>query len=182
MKDLCGIEIYRTTYNNTKVPPYLRICIRRNFNYGVRAYQTIIVGRTTCGILFSETCSTFVSRPVRAPKAMSRARTWRECRGSFERARAFHVIFIEWVDTHYFALQGPYERYVRAGCADRAERSRINDAREISRAYVQFCANRDARQSHTHSVSRAFFFIFKKYLTRFGRFLTIYVKYSLIVN
>jgi len=75
-------------------------------------------------------CSTFVSRLVRAPKVVPRVRTWKECCGLFEKVRAFHVIFIEWVDTHYFALQGPYDR---VGHADRAERSCINDARTRAR-------------------------------------------------
>lgn len=144
---VCASSRHITRCNNTKVPPYRRICILWNFNYGVRAYQTIIVGRATVRrpLLGASSFHLRFAGPYRAPKVVPRARTWGECRSSFERGRASHVIFIEWVDTHYFALQSPYERYDRAGRADRTERSRINNARTRARflglTYVQFCAN-----------------------------------------
>lgn len=119
---------------NTKVQPYLRICSLWNFNYGVRAYQTIIVGRATCSVLTSGAPSFHLRFAARTCPEGGAPRAHVEIvPGSFERARASHVIFIEWVDTHYFALQGPYEGYDRAGRADRAERSRINDARTRAR-------------------------------------------------
>lgn len=113
-----------------------RICIPWNFNYGVRAYQTIIAGSATCGIVVPPSFrGPYV--PLRWCPARARARV-EIARLSFERDRASHVIFIEWVDTHYFALQGPYEGYdiapaVRIERNDRALTTREN-SREISRA------------------------------------------------
>lgn len=72
-------------------------------------------------------------------------RAWIKRGRSLRRACASRVIFIEWVDTHYFALRGPYgggggEEARSCLLAARIDRSRVDRGGAVWRIHIR-CVN-----------------------------------------